>query len=146
MLRPAAVTCSKVPVIVTFGAGGPAGACAKTGGASIARMTKASTAVTTLLLITASSSGGEKHRIQRQHSTPTSPTTPERSRTAFWDTSSSVANAMTEAPPFGPAPYIVSHSGHNKRVAATLRGRCRRSAGKPGIIEWQTKTDDLKKS
>src|SRR5690242_15225212 len=43
-------------------------------------MTKASTAVTTLLLITASSSGGEKHRIQRQHSTPTSPTTPERSR------------------------------------------------------------------
>src|SRR5215470_8757141 len=79
MLRPAAVTWSKVPVIVTFGAGGPAGACAKTGGASIARVTKAS-ATARLLLITASSSGGEKHRIQRQHSTPTSPTTPERSR------------------------------------------------------------------
>jgi len=43
-------------------------------------MTKASTAVTRLLLMTASSSGGEKHRIQRQHSTPTSPTTPERVR------------------------------------------------------------------
>src|SRR5262245_44918165 len=80
MLRPADVIWSKVPVIVTFGAGGPAGACAKTGGASIARMTKASTAVTRPLLITASSSGGEKHRIQRQHSTPTSPTTPERPR------------------------------------------------------------------
>src|SRR5262245_60057587 len=80
MLRPADVTWSNVPVIVTFGAGGPAGACAKTGGASIARMTKVSTAVTRLLLITASSSGGEKHRIPRQHSTPTSPTTPERSR------------------------------------------------------------------
>src|SRR5215467_2822235 len=78
MFRPADVIWSKVPVIVTFGAGGPAGACAKTGGASIARMTKASTAVTRPLLITASSSGGEKHRIQRQHSTPTSPTTPER--------------------------------------------------------------------
>src|SRR5438445_2477118 len=76
--RPAAVIWSKVPVIVTFGAGGPAGACANTGGASIARMTKASTAVRTLLLITASSSGGEKHRIPSQHSTPTSPTTPER--------------------------------------------------------------------
>src|SRR5262245_48931406 len=80
MFRPADVIWSKVPVIVTFGAGGPAGACAKTGGASIARMTKASTAVTRPLLITASSSGGEKHRIQSQHSTPTSPTTPERSR------------------------------------------------------------------
>src|SRR5437870_6808193 len=78
MLRPAAVTWSNVPVIVTFGAGGPAGACAKTGGASIARMTKASAAVRTLLLMTASSSGGEKHRIPCQHSTPTSPTTPER--------------------------------------------------------------------
>src|SRR5215510_11240582 len=57
MLRPADVTWSKVPVIVTFGAGGPAGACAKTGGASIARMTKAKTAVTRHLLITASSNG-----------------------------------------------------------------------------------------
>jgi hypothetical protein len=29
--------------------------------------------------MTASSSGGEKHRLSCQHSTPTSPTTPERS-------------------------------------------------------------------
>src|SRR5438128_7951332 len=85
MLRPAAVIWSKVPVIVTFGAGGPAGACAKTGGASIARMTKASTAVIGLLLMTASSSGGEKHRISCQHSTPTSPTTPERARASQSD-------------------------------------------------------------
>src|SRR5262249_46430779 len=80
MLRPADVTWSNVPVIDTFGAGGPAGAWARTGGASIASATKARTAGTRLLLITASSSGGEKHRILRQHSTPTSPTTPERSR------------------------------------------------------------------
>src|SRR5207253_3466980 len=81
MFRPAAVIWSKSPVIVTFGAG----ACASTGGASIARMTKASTAVITLLLITASSSGGEKHRISCQHSTPTSPTTPERARASLSD-------------------------------------------------------------
>src|SRR6266567_9315132 len=78
MFRPAVVIWSKVPVIVTFGAGG--GVCAKTGSAGIAKMTKASTAVSTLLLITASSSGGEKHRIPCQHSTPTSPTTPVGSR------------------------------------------------------------------
>jgi hypothetical protein len=54
------VTWSNKPVIVTFGAGG--GVCANTGSAGTAKMTKASTAVRTLLLITASSSGGEKHR------------------------------------------------------------------------------------
>src|SRR5437762_5804781 len=66
MLRPAAVIWSKVPVIVTFGAGG--GVCAKAGSAGIAKMTNARTAMTRLLLlITASSSGGEKHRSVRQH-------------------------------------------------------------------------------
>src|SRR6266481_5255840 len=79
MLRPAAVIWSKVPVIVTFGAGG--GVCAKAGSAGIAKMINAKTAMTRLLLlITASSSGGEKHRSLRQHSTPTSPTTPVRTR------------------------------------------------------------------
>src|SRR5262250_2743225 len=107
MFRPADVIWSKVPVIVTFGAGGPAGACAKTGGASIARMTKASTAVTRLLLITASSSGGEKHRIQRQHSTPTSPTTPERSRVQ----SDPARGQRVPAPPRGgPRPESPSDS------------------------------------
>jgi hypothetical protein len=51
---------SKVPVIVTFGAGG--GVCAKTGSAGIAKTTNARTAMTRLRLITASSSNGEKHR------------------------------------------------------------------------------------
>src|SRR5580765_2835313 len=78
MLRPAVVIWSKVPVIVTFGAGG--GVCAKAGSAGIAKTTTARTAMTRLRLITASSSGGEKHRSLRQHSTPTSPTTPVRSR------------------------------------------------------------------
>src|SRR5215813_1017124 len=134
MLRPADVTWSNVPVIDTFGAGGPAGAWAKTGEASIARTTKPSTAVTRLLLITASSSGGEKHRIQRQHSTPTSPTTPERSRTVFWDPSSSVANAMTEASPFGPAPIFrvalrsqQESGGDSERKVSSLRGKARRN-------------------
>src|SRR5712691_4887871 len=45
------VTWSKSPVIVTFGDG----ACARTGGASIATVTKAKTAVTRNFLITASS-------------------------------------------------------------------------------------------
>src|SRR6059058_2132948 len=69
--RPAAVIWSKVPVIVTFGAGGPAGACANTGGASIARMTKANTAVTSHLLITASSNVVSSNQLvaqtQRRH-------------------------------------------------------------------------------
>jgi hypothetical protein len=61
MFRPAAVIWSKVPEFVTFGAGG--GVCAKAGSAGIAKMTNARTAMTRLLLlITASSSGGEKHR------------------------------------------------------------------------------------
>src|SRR4030095_7240211 len=78
MFLPAAVIWSKVPLIVTFGAGG--GVCAKAGSAGIAKTINARTAMTRLRLITASSSGGEKHRSLRQHSTPTSPTTPERSR------------------------------------------------------------------
>src|SRR6266576_4414961 len=77
MLRPAAVNWSNVPEIVTFGAGG--GVCAKAGKAGIAKMINARTAMTRLRLITASSSGGEKHQILRQHSTPTSPTSPVRS-------------------------------------------------------------------
>src|SRR5215467_14498788 len=119
MFRPADVIWSKVPVIVTFGAGGPAGACAKTGGASIARMTKASTAVTRPLLITASSSGGEKHRIQRQHSTPTSPTTPERPRVQ-----SDPARRTRASPPPIPsaaAPKIcfeLAGNGHEHAVVA----------------------------
>src|SRR5215510_1912799 len=63
MFLPADVTWSKVPVIVTFGAGGPAGACAKTGSAGIAKMTKASTAVRTPLLI-APSSGVARSNIR----------------------------------------------------------------------------------
>src|SRR3977135_3770585 len=79
MFRPTAVIWSKVPVIVTFGAGG--GVCAKAGSAGIAKMINARTAMTRLvLLLSASSTGGEKYRSLRQHSTPTSPTTPERSR------------------------------------------------------------------
>src|SRR5207245_2871875 len=64
--------------IVTFGAGGPAGACANTGGASIARMTKANTAVTSHLLITASSNVVSSNQLVagNDNSTPTSPTTP----------------------------------------------------------------------
>src|SRR6476646_8945221 len=54
MLRPADVSWSNVPVIVTFGAGG--GVCAKAGRAGIAKMTNARTAMTRLRLITASSS------------------------------------------------------------------------------------------
>src|ERR1700757_3093757 len=75
MFRPAAVIWSKVPVIVTFGAGGPAGACAKTGGASIARATRASTAVIRHLLITASSYGVSSNQPVAETQTPTSPTT-----------------------------------------------------------------------
>src|SRR5215471_2690671 len=54
MFLPSDVIWSKVPVIVTFGAGG--GVCANAGSTGIARITSASTAVTRLLLITASSS------------------------------------------------------------------------------------------
>src|SRR5215471_12893835 len=107
MLRPADVTWSNVPVIDTFGAGGPAGACAKTGGASIASPTKVSIAVTRLLLITASSSGGEKHRIRRQHSTPTSPTTPERSRIQSIPREEGASPAFPRA---GPCPEIRTES------------------------------------
>src|SRR6185369_10327497 len=53
MLRPTAVIWSKVPVIDTFGAGG--GVCANAGSAGIATTINASTAMTRLLLITASS-------------------------------------------------------------------------------------------
>src|SRR5437879_5456636 len=51
VFRPADVTWSNSPVIVTFGAG----ACANPGGASIARMTKANSALTRNLRMTVSS-------------------------------------------------------------------------------------------
>src|SRR5204862_3816227 len=66
---------SKRPVIVTFGAG----ACASTGGASIARATTAKTAVTRTFLITASSEVVSSNLPPRcQCPTPTSPTTPAK--------------------------------------------------------------------
>src|SRR5947199_9881915 len=57
------VTWSKSPVIVTFGAG----ACARTGGASIATVTKAKTAMTRNFLITASSVVVSSHLIGPCH-------------------------------------------------------------------------------
>src|SRR5437016_14057529 len=57
------VTWSKSPVIVTFGAG----ACARTGGASIATVTKAKTAMTRNFLITASSNVVSSHLIGPCH-------------------------------------------------------------------------------
>src|SRR5881397_1762661 len=57
------VTWSNSPVIVTFGAG----ACARTGGASIATVTKAKTAMTRNFLITASSVVVSSHLIGPCH-------------------------------------------------------------------------------
>src|SRR5215813_8930811 len=125
MLRPADVTWSNVPVIDTFGAGGPAGAWARTGGASIARATRASTAVTRLLLITVSSSGGEKHRIPRQHSTPTSPTTPERSRI---QSDPARGQRIACAVPRGPRPESRTESVGNGKEHDDLQARADNNA------------------
>src|SRR5947208_13835250 len=57
------MTWSKSPVIVTFGAG----ACARTGGASIATVTRAKTAMTRNFLITASSVVVSSHLIRLRH-------------------------------------------------------------------------------
>src|SRR5207244_10396193 len=64
------VTWSMSPVIVTFGAG----ACARTGGASIATVTKAKTAMTRNFLITASSVVVSSHHDRSMPPPPTSPT------------------------------------------------------------------------